>query len=298
MEPLRSDMRPAEALSGTERDARIEQLLLAGLDQYFAHQYEQAINVWTRVLFLDRTHDRARAYIERARRAQAEVQRESEAMLHEGIEAFHEGDVARARDLVAAALDRGAPPDEAHGMLDRIERLGAGQTAPTAQPAGAPTRPPRWRTRRRAPTAAPGRARAHTAALPRRGHGWMAAALLVAAAIGALAVGAWGVAIPEPSTWPIFQAAPFGETRATVPIARQALPLPGATETFLARAHALAASGRLHDALRALDRIPIGDPLHADAERLRAEIQRQLLAIADADRPPAQSDPVSAPPPE
>ncbi|HXG89537.1 MAG TPA: hypothetical protein VNJ02_14505 [Vicinamibacterales bacterium] len=83
MDPLRSDTRPAEALSGTERDARIEQLLLAGLDHYFAHQYEPAINVWTRVLFLDRTHDRARAYIERARSAQAELQRQSEAVLHQ-----------------------------------------------------------------------------------------------------------------------------------------------------------------------------------------------------------------------
>ena len=33
MDPLRSDKRPAEALSGTERDARIEQLLLAGIDE-------------------------------------------------------------------------------------------------------------------------------------------------------------------------------------------------------------------------------------------------------------------------
>ena len=54
-----------------ERDARVEQLLLAGLDHYFAGQYERAVHVWTRVLFLDRGHARARAYIERARAAQA-----------------------------------------------------------------------------------------------------------------------------------------------------------------------------------------------------------------------------------
>src|SRR5262245_18053501 len=66
---LRSDTRAAEALHGAERDARIQRLLLAGLDQYFANLYEQAINLWTRVLFLDRHHSRARAYIERARSA-------------------------------------------------------------------------------------------------------------------------------------------------------------------------------------------------------------------------------------
>src|SRR5690606_13965861 len=108
MDPLRSDTRPAEALSGTEREARIEQLLLAGLDEYFAHRYEHAIHLWTRVLFLDRHHDRARAYIERARRAQAERQRESDALVQQAQELFAGGDVPRARQLLEAALERGA----------------------------------------------------------------------------------------------------------------------------------------------------------------------------------------------
>ena len=63
----------------SDRLALIEQLLLAGLDHYFIGQYEQAIHVWTRVFFLDRGHARARAYIERARGALAEHQREAEA---------------------------------------------------------------------------------------------------------------------------------------------------------------------------------------------------------------------------
>ena len=76
--------RAADALSGVERDARVEQLLLAGARLVFPGAYESAIHVWTRVLFLDRGHDRARAYIERARGAQAERQRESEELLHRG----------------------------------------------------------------------------------------------------------------------------------------------------------------------------------------------------------------------
>jgi hypothetical protein len=61
-----------------DRDARIEELLLTGLDHYFAGRHELAINVWTRVLFLDRGHAKARAYIERARGAVSERQREAE----------------------------------------------------------------------------------------------------------------------------------------------------------------------------------------------------------------------------
>ncbi|HXG89536.1 MAG TPA: hypothetical protein VNJ02_14500 [Vicinamibacterales bacterium] len=64
-----------------------------------------------------------------------------------GIAAFDDGDVVLARRLVADALDRGASRDEAQGMLDRIERLDAGQAQP--------------KFRKRRPTPPP-----HTAALP------------------------------------------------------------------------------------------------------------------------------------
>ena len=273
MDPLRSDMRPAEALSGTERDARIEQLLLAGLDEYFAHRYEHAINLWTRVLFLDRQHDRARAYIERARRAQAERQRESDAVLHQAVDAFHAGDVARARELVTDALDRGASPDEAQGMLERIERLGVGQRSP--------------KTRRRLPVAAvtwPSASPATVEATqPRRVTGVTAAVLLIAAAVGVLTVAAWGLIEPEPSGWLIFSS-PAATT--AVPWTPEPLPLPQASEVHLSRARTLAATGRVRDALSILERIPVGDPLRPEADRLRADIQRHLLSLATTERPP------------
>ncbi len=106
----------------------------------------------------------------------------------------------------------------------------------------------------------------------------------MAAAIGVLLVGVWGVAVPEPSAWTIFSAA-----RSTVTIAPWSpdpLPLAQASEFPLSRARAYAANGRLHDALRALDRIPLADPLRRDADRLRADVQRRLLTLALAERPP------------
>src|SRR5260221_7450078 len=123
-EPYRSDIADVDApASGADRDAKIEQLLLVGLDHYFANSYELAINVWTRVLFLDRSHARARAYIERARSAQAERQRESEELLQNGVSAFHRGDGDEARRLLAAAIEGGAPSDEALVVLERLNRL-------------------------------------------------------------------------------------------------------------------------------------------------------------------------------
>ena len=105
-DPLRTDpSRALDAASEADRDAKIEQLLLVGLDHYFAAQYDQAINVWTRALFLDRSHPRARAYIERARSAVAERQRQSEELLHTGVAAFQRGEGDEARRLLKAAID-------------------------------------------------------------------------------------------------------------------------------------------------------------------------------------------------
>src|SRR4051812_5820246 len=123
-DPLRTDgSRASAAASDADRDAKIEQLLLAGLDHYFAAHYDHAISVWTRVLFLDRSHARARAYIERARSALAERQRQSEELLQHGVDAFQRGDGDEARRLVQAAIDGGAPADEALAVLERLNRL-------------------------------------------------------------------------------------------------------------------------------------------------------------------------------
>ena len=103
----------------TDREARIEELLLSGLDHYFGGQYERAISVWSRIVFLDRHHDRARAYIERARSALAERQRESDECLHDGVVAYNAGDVDRARDFLTRAVEHGS--DAAGVFLDRLE---------------------------------------------------------------------------------------------------------------------------------------------------------------------------------
>ena len=75
------------------------------------------------------------------------------------------------------------------------------------------------------------------------------------------------------------------------------IPLPSPAETYVVRARSLFASGKLRDALRALDRVPAGDALRPDAERLRADIQRELLAVAGAEASSASSiaAPVSPP---
>lgn len=112
-----------DVLNPANKALRVERLLLAGLDHYFSGQYEHAINIWTRVAFLDRKNDRARAYIERARRAAAERQRESEELLHRGIAAFHKGDSKEARELINKAVEEVGPHELAIVFLERLNRF-------------------------------------------------------------------------------------------------------------------------------------------------------------------------------
>jgi tetratricopeptide (TPR) repeat protein len=246
--------------SETGRETRIEELLLAGLDHYFSGQYELAISVWTRVLFLDRSHARARAYIERARGAIAERHREGEELLQTGVAAFNRGDAVDARRLLTSAVERGISSDEALALLDRLDRL-----AP-ASDAGDDSAPAR---RERAATAV-------GAAGTRKGIS--AATLFLVLAIGvlsgALVVIAWnGRDLPwRPSSAP---AASGGGAPILEP-----LPVPSPAEVSLSRARTFYSKGRVRDALAALDAIRPGDPLRSQADDLRITIQRQLLATA------------------
>lgn len=271
-DPLRTDTsRALEAASDADRDAKIEQLLLVGLDHYFAAQYEQAVNVWTRALFLDRAHPRARAYIERARSALAERQRQSEELLQSGVAAFHRGESGEARRLIQAALEGGAPADEAFAVLDRLNRLDA---APEPEPSRRAVRRPRAAlplVRAVAPSSRGGLALAITA-------------LLVVVVAGAFAAASW-----DRLDWRAWLPLEDAPPSAVLPLPRDAAPpLPRRGELALTRARALAAGGHLHDALKALDAVRQTDPQKPDADRLRGDIQRQLLGLAAVGaQPPA-----------
>lgn len=275
-DPLRTDpARAGELAPDGDREAKIEQLLLSGLDHYLVARYEQAINVWTRALFLDRSHARARAYIERARSALAERQRESEALLQDGVAAFDRGEADEARRLLEAAIDQGAPTDEALAILNRLARLDPG-VPPVEECLPAKATP-------RARTPAP-RARASRVA-------WIAVGglALVILTAAALVIGAlrsdWRLLgeRPTPATTALPGRAPGDEAV-----------LPRRAETALTRARALVSTGRLRDGLALLDLVHPTDPQKAEADALRTEVQRQLLELAHAPRATAGRTPADA----
>ena len=266
-----------DGASTADRDAKIEQLLLVGLDHYFVGKYELAINVWTRALFLDRSHARARAYIERARSALAEGQRESEELLHTGVAAFHRGDTAQARRLLQAAIDGGAPAEEALALLERLNRIESAAEPVTLT-----------RTRRalrtRTPPASTGASRSSLAlvAALALGLGIVAGAGYAATALNRLdwrwVFAGTGDAGSDPTP----------ALASVAPVARDtSLPLPRRGETSLVRARALMAAGHLHDALAVLETVRPTDPQKAEADGMRSDIQRQLLALTTKPAPPS-----------
>ena len=242
-----------------DKEARIEQLLLSGLDHYFAGQYDQAINVWTRVVFLERGHDRARAYIERARGALAERHRESEELLHRGVAAFDRGDTEEARELITRAIEQGGPHDMALVFLERLNRLG--RPSPVSD-----VPRPAVVERRSRPRVADA---AESYSWPLRA---IAGIALIAATFAGLLLG--GVPILE---W--VSQLPAGEAAQERVVVAQPEPVPIArsSEVVLARARSLQTGGHLHDALRLLERVDVADPLRGEADQLRAELQRLLL---------------------
>jgi tetratricopeptide (TPR) repeat protein len=255
MDPQPTDPAPASGPSGdADREARIEQLLLAGLDHYFAGQYERAIGVWTRVVFLERHHDRARAYIERARSAMAEQQRESDELVGSGVAAYNAGEVESARELLTRAAAHGS--DTAQVFLDRLNRVGANMDA-----AGLPARRSRpWQHAVEGPPQA-GRA------------GWAVAAAAVLIAVATLLSG-----LPL-DTW--LSGLADSPPRAVVsPPPVDPLPVVRSADIALARARALREEGRLRDAIEALERVGPADPLRGEADRLRGQIQVEVLDAA------------------
>ncbi|HEY6506439.1 MAG TPA: hypothetical protein VIY56_00415 [Vicinamibacterales bacterium] len=231
-----------------DRSSRIEQLLLAGLDLYFAGQYEQAIDVWTRVAFLERRHGPARAYIDRARGALAERQRESEELVDSGRAAYEAGDWRGARRLLTEAVARGGGGDTATLLLERLDRV----AVPHAPGAVVPSRP--------SPTQA-------SQATPKQS--WLPTVVAIVLVVATVLVVGRMVAATVVE---------WGGRTATAPPHIDPLPVVGLGELALQRGRRLHADGRLAEAIDALAQIDIADPDRPAADELRAVWQRQALA--------------------
>lgn len=230
----------------TSRDRQIDALLDEGLERYFNNRYEDAIHVWTRVLFLDRTHARARAYIDRARTAQAEAHRTFEEKLHASRVLLEQGDTEAAGRLLAEAV--ATTGDDLHSAALRAELERRERARPADVRPGAAREPDRERWYLRRPS--PG--------------------LVAVVVLSAFAVLLGGLAILDLTD--------TDRPSAAAPLVRGQAAPPTSSAVALVRARALVARGRLSEALIQLDGVSPVAPERARADALRIEIQQLLLA--------------------
>lgn len=248
--------------SRTDRESQVEALLLQGLDRYFAGRYEEAIHIWSRALFLDRSHARARAYIDRARTALAERQRRSEEMLHASQHLLDRGDADAARTLLTQAVATTGEDEQASALRVKLERHERAQRVLATEVASAATSAevvPGWAWVPKSP-----------------------AVVVTIAALAATVLLLVGVQSRSVRNWMGFSASNDALAAANAPAPLHVL---SSSEVALVRARTLYSRGRLAQALQALDRVTESSPVRHEADDLRVEIQRMLLA-GSPDGPP------------
>ncbi len=248
---------------GAGPDSRVDDLLVEGLEKYFQGQYEDAIHLWTRVLFLDRSHASARGYIDRARSAIVERQRRAEESLQHVAALLEQGRTNEARLQLQQATTVLGEDERTAALrlgLERLERAFGG--------------PPRIRAAAE-PVKVSWEVWLSTRVTVRA---WLAAAAVVVVTVVLVSINVPGLGlgvgpaavIPSPT----LSAAP--------------VTVPSHAEVALVRARTLYARGRLAEALQVLDRIEPEQIFRDETDRLRIDIQRLLLAAAGERRGPLE----------
>jgi hypothetical protein len=120
---LRSDEAGKSAGPISDVASKTEELSLQGEEFYRQGLFQQAIHVWTRILFLDRANLEARGAIERAKRDIAERQRRLDLEIVEAARLLEEGEVEASRLRVRSVLTVDASHPEANLLAQEIATL-------------------------------------------------------------------------------------------------------------------------------------------------------------------------------
>jgi tetratricopeptide (TPR) repeat protein len=262
--------------------AKIRDLLQKGHELAEVGRFHQAIHIWERILFLDRGNRTAREWIDKAKRAVAEQEREFDAQVLQASRLLEGGDRHGARLLVAGVLDRDPRHPEARSLWERLEILERRGDRPSRSLSVSGGRVPvRSRRQRTAPLARPDAGR------PRPVSALKVAAFLFSAlclfGAGALYLHLnWDFLVSE---------GPFGSAResgaGTVdPIEIPPVPFPA--ELHYYSGYRLFAKGKYREALVELARVERQSPAFESARSLTLRIEERLLrgALGGETAPP------------
>ncbi|HUP49163.1 MAG TPA: tetratricopeptide repeat protein [Thermoanaerobaculia bacterium] len=255
------DFSTASIETSPDDQKKIEQYLADGDRAFDGADYQQAIDLWSRIFLIDVTNEAASERIEKAKGKRREIEQRMETVLAAGIEAFDRKDFTTARTSFEEVLRNDPGNIQAQDYLERLE------VSPTGEPAFAPPPPPSFDAVLEdeeigiggAPIAPPAPA-ARKAAAPKPA---VAAAkkrpplAAIAAVFGVLVVGAAG--------WFVWSRVGGGEPEQT----------PAATQALISRAGSLGQEGKFDEAIAVLRDVQPGDGNYETALAMIAELQQK-----------------------
>ncbi|MBI2840987.1 MAG: hypothetical protein HYX75_21930 [Acidobacteria bacterium] len=98
----------------------IDRLMREGQAHYDEGQFQDAANIWSRILVIDETHQQGQEVVARARRAVEEQQREIDEMLHRARDLHSRGLAEEALDLLDSVLKQSPAQPEAQTLSEQI----------------------------------------------------------------------------------------------------------------------------------------------------------------------------------
>jgi tetratricopeptide (TPR) repeat protein len=280
--PSEFDFATASVSADDDDQRKIEQFLADGDRAFGAGDYQQAIDLWSRIFLIDVTNDQASDRIERAKAKRREIEQKVEVVLGSGIDAFERGDTAKAHEDLSEVLRLDPNNETAQGYLDRLGETLAANNAPRQNafapsgddafdsgffddelPSGGYETPliPPDPTTTAATDKKKGKAKAKAAPKPAGAQ----KKLPMGAIIGVVAVLILGAA--GYFAWSRFFSAPDEEVA-------------GASEGVIERATALVNAGQYDKAVALLREVQPGDPQHNRALVMLADLQQKKSTSA------------------
>ena len=270
------DFTTASVETSPDDQKKIEQYLADGDRAFGSGDYQQAIDLWSRIFLLDVTNEQASERIEKAKSARRGLEAQADSLLAAGVQAFDRGDVNAAKENFSKVLQ--ADPHNP-AALDYMEKLNSGAVGGIAEaytkPAATPPPiedvfaeepavsedsiiPPPPTPGARKPAAAkaapkPAAAAAKSSGLPMR------AILMVAIAV-VLVGGGW-------FAWTKFMSKPSNDATGT--------------EATFKQATVLAQRGQYDAAIMLLQDIKPTDPQHDKALSMIADLQNKKAQASE-----------------
>ena len=272
------DFAPASSETSGDDQRKIQQYLADGDRASNAGDYQQAIDLWSRIFLIDVTNDDASHRIEAAKAKRREIENKVESIIAAGEQAFHVKDHATARAKFNEVLQLDPDNFTAHEFLDRMTNTAAegGVPAfetpfvpPSPAPRGDifddepgmsgsydPLKPPE------APAIKPGPSKAKAAAAPAPAakRGSSMGVLVTIAVVVLVAAAGWFL-------WTKYMAKPAYD--------------PTQTQAIFVQANALAKRNRFDQAIALLGDVKPSDPQHDKALEMIADLQHKKAQAAE-----------------